>query len=113
METQLIYQGLHNVSAYFVYKERCCHSKAVGLSVGFSYLIYQASPTLLCTWWQWPYTSPLLQTALLSQYLSAPHVLHRVALQGVRKADGKEETWTFYIFVVDTMAGLLWRVMAW
>lgn len=49
METQLIYQGLHNVSAYSVYKGRCCHSKAVGLSVGVFYPVYPTSPTLLHT----------------------------------------------------------------
>lgn len=115
METQLIYQGLHNVSAYSVYKGRCCHSKAVGLSVRVFYPVYQATPAssaLCCTQCWRPSAPPLLQIVLLSQNLSAPYVLRRAALQGVRKGAGKEETWTFYFFAVDSMAGLLWRVMA-
>lgn len=110
MEAQLIYQGLHNVPAYSVSKDvaiqrmwgsqwRLCHCLS-------------ASPTLPCTRCRQPGTSPLLQTVLQSQNLPAPYVLHRAALQRERKGAGKEETWTFYFSVVDSMAGLLWRAIA-
>lgn len=56
--------------------------------------------------------TPLLQTVLLSQNLPASFALCRAVLQGARKGAGKEETWTFYFAVVDSMAGLLQRVMA-
>lgn len=59
-----------------------------------------------------PSTPPLLRTALWSQNPSAPYVPHRATLRGVRKGAGKEKTWTFYFSIVNSMAGLLWRVMA-